>query len=582
MIGVRRVMAATSPSSVTNTTQQTIDQLYDDHCDTCTWNSPTRVNDGQSTTFHSPKSLLGKVIDPLVQYWNGIVKPSGKYHMMDFTDYGNDVFNASQTDLMPYDIQKNIIPDTTLKEFCVTGRQCAINPETGAIILAKVTDTVWCTGDQPGKTQLISGLRALGGMMTRAYFTSNFQLQHEGVKRDSPPECQQGLFPGTNIVPVSLTFVDQNKYTNAVSQFVYTIESQTEEISVTVINGIKNVTHTFTNVEHTPGYNVMGGNNQHMTQTLCNSDGDDCNLASLAPITFLTTEQKQYIIDHTGGVWNTYKPAALAYNTKRDAIVQNQVFDVGVAGNGPIPADSEQFGDAAVYKSQTFGICTIVSAGDPRWLQYGCDKLDWRPASLTVPSIPPSVPDTSTWASTPGGSSANPVKPDFTPTIPIKAGDATKLVPACVLEGIAKIESDGQALCSPNECGAYGPFQITTGQCTSACHASSCPNAAKDLGVTKDALCDINSAAYQAARLLVGKANYWGTPISATASIQSQKAAIVNGADSYYGVGTPITRLGGLSYGEWVYQHCDPTETITHVDHKVGQYPGTPAPGSQI
>ena len=127
---------------------------------------------------------------------------------------------------------------------------------------------------------------------------------------------------------------------------MYTIESQTEEISVTVINGIKNVTHTFTNVEHTPGYNVMGGNNQHMTQTLCNSDGDDCNLASLAPITFLTTEQKQYIIDHTGGVWNTYKPAALAYNTKRDAIVQNQVFDVGVAGNGPIPADSVQFGDA--------------------------------------------------------------------------------------------------------------------------------------------------------------------------------------------------------------------------------------------
>ena len=162
----------------------------------------------------------------------------------------------------------------------------------------------------------------------------------------------------------------------------------------------------------------MGGHMPYNAQNLCQSAG--CDAASLAPVTYLTDAQKQYIIDHTGGVWNTYKPAAFAYNTKRDAIIRQQVFDVGVAGNGPIPADSENYADQLIHQSQTFGNCSIIPAGQQATFYPNGDcNQSWiaTTASLTVPAIPPSTPDTSTWASPPGGASANPVSPNFTPLL---------------------------------------------------------------------------------------------------------------------------------------------------------------------
>lgn len=604
LLNVPKIFAATT----TSTSQPTeSDLLYSDNCDHCLWDSPTRLNDGQSKTFQSDSPLIGKVIDPLTQYWNGLVKPSNNYNMLDFTSYGNDVFNASQKDLMPAAIQAQIIPDTSPKEFCVTGRQCVINPETGQLVLDKVTDTVWCTGDQPGKTQETSGLRALGGMMTMASFGTDFQLPQEGVKKETPPNCGQQLFPGTNIAPTSLSFTEQNKYTNAISQFIFTIESQTvQTINVTeIVNGVKNtVNHTqYTSVEHTPGYNIMGGHMPYNAQNLCQGPG--CTLLSLAPIQYLTDAQKQYIIDHTGGVWNTYRPDAYDpnYNTKRDAIVKNQSFDVGVGGNGPTLADSEQFADQVVYKSDTYGLCTITSAGDALWIKLGCDKLDWRRTSPTpsitpVPPNPPGIRNAQDAVEprTPSPTKKNAQCPNPNYSVgggwssssvasAIQNAADTAGIPACVLQGVTAIEWDdspAQGSCEPNQCAAAGPFQISVG--VDSCGKTTCDNcgagwtgracndetwALKAAGAPvgnaiipyASSACDPNISALAAAYVIIGKAKYFGYDLTTNgskfdANNTAQQQAIITGTDAYYGAPMSITRLGGLSYGRYVYKTC--------------------------
>ncbi len=158
-------------------------------------------------------------------------------------------------------------------------------------------------------------------------------------------------------------------------------------------------------------------------------------------------------------------------------------------------------------------------------------------------------------------------------------------IPACVLKGIAFIEGAttemSKATCIPNQCGAAGPFQISVGQDT--CGKKTCdecgPNwkgracnnetwALQKAGGTAADACNINIAAKAAAAIVDGKANGFGVPFthSSSSTIASQKQSIITAADAYYGVTSPIDRLGGLSYGEYVYKTCDPTYT-THVDH---------------
>lgn len=167
----------------------------------------------------------------------------------------------------------------------------------------------------------------------------------------------------------------------------------------------------------------------------------------------------------------------------------------------------------------------------------------------------------------------------------ITAAAAWAKLPACVLQGVAEIEGAteemAQSACIPNQCGAAGPFQISVGQDT--CGKKTCddcgPNwkgracndeswALKAAGGTAADACNINIAAKAAAAVVMGKANGFGVPFnpSLVNSPSAQRQSIIIASDAYYGVTSPIPRLNGLSYGEYVYSKCDPSYT-THVDH---------------
>lgn len=175
----------------------------------------------------------------------------------------------------------------------------------------------------------------------------------------------------------------------------------------------------------------------------------------------------------------------------------------------------------------------------------------------------------------------------------IKNAATLEHVQECVLQGIAYIEGADQEMeqssCIPNQCGAAGPFQISVG--VDSCGNKTCdqcgPNwkgrkcndetwALEAVGGTAASACDVTIAARAAARIFLGKANGLGQTYSISNSQTLNKNAIILGADAYYGVTSPIERLGGLSYGEFVYSKCDPSYT-KHVDHQF-QTPTTGRP----
>jgi len=54
------------------------------------------------------------------------------------------------------------------------------------------------------------------------------------------------------------------------------------------------------------------------------------------------------------------------------------------------------------------------------------------------------------------------------------------------------------------------------------------------------------------------KAGYQGYTLG-PGDPRTQKEAIMAAGYGYYGSNAPIDRLGGCSYGEFVYKHCDPS-----------------------
>lgn len=163
-------------------------------------------------------------------------------------------------------------------------------------------------------------------------------------------------------------------------------------------------------------------------------------------------------------------------------------------------------------------------------------------------------------------------------------------IPACVLEGVKFIESGpewiGGNTCLINQCSAAGPFQITVGQDASGdTHCRGCGPSWADGSRTcpdgwpgnwpaegnyADSPCNIGPAAKQATKMLIAKSAYWteqvlgqSRPLNGTDSIESQRDAIMLAGDSYWGKTATIERLGGCTYGEFVYKHCDPSYQCT-------------------
>lgn len=157
-------------------------------------------------------------------------------------------------------------------------------------------------------------------------------------------------------------------------------------------------------------------------------------------------------------------------------------------------------------------------------------------------------------------------------------GRATdKKIPACVLEAVKYIETgtqtDFSGSCPVNACSAAGPYQVTTGAAPASgggwdTHCTDCGSGWKDGSKTcpdgwhgdwpKNAshpspCSDTAAAARRAVEMLQEKAIIRCEVLNENPT----REAIITAAGSYYGSNVPIPRLGGCSYGEFVYKHCD-------------------------
>lgn len=562
-----------------------VDPLFDTKCDpkSICHIPPEKVgrrNDvGQSKTKEWGQQNPTGSLWSFVQNWIGEVKPQAIYHYGSplLTSFGFQVFDSFSKDLLPASQQNMLLYDVQPKPYCMTARLCVYDPVTHALVGNYLTHETWCTTDPPARKELIMGTRLACGAMSKCNTSMYLQLPYTAVKKIAALGCSAKLQDGRSMDLENLPYIKQNYYgDDTITHFAITVQADMVSIIQRFIEKLQKTVDIFVSTEHTPAVEVGSAENGMS--------------ASLAGVSFTVTKQDlkpfaypgdagKAALAKGGGVWDTYRGSAMdvAFQSKTDARFETQDWFYGMAGEGTMTSPTLQSMNARQENAQLAGNCNIFSAGDPTWKTLGCDKMNWTGGQPVpgAPSEPPSEPNIRSSAITDSnnassGTTVTPISPHFT-VKPI----SSSLVPSCVLEGIATVEGayEGGAPCQKNECGAYGPFQITTGSCKPSCGASSCPNEQKAYGATLQQLCDFSSAANIAASILVGKANYWGTPLSATAPIQSQKAAIINAADSYYGVGWPIQRLGGLSYGEFVYAHCSPGETVTHVDHQAGHYP---------
>ena len=561
---------------VCTSAKQTIDPLFDNGCDPNTICHVVGeavsgiLHGGQSEHRTYGRDPTGLTINYL-QNWIGQAKPSGSYlyGTDQLVKWGQQMFNAA-SDILPAELQNMTVHDVQPKRFCTTSRICIYNPWSHELQYQWISDEQWCTEDPPERRHLIEGTRWFSGFISVHTASPFMALNDTKVKRDQPPPCGAKLGDGRVMDETSLPFTNRNYYGNAITQ--WTVDLVAALVTGPVTKTVERKDGTTKEVQEwyadVPSNAVIkkGSENSFSASTACISF--TCTQGDLKPFAYPVTSQAKEDLTH-GGIWDTYRPALAdaAFKSATNAIGKDQNWYTDIPGFGAQSSDTLQSMNARQENAQLFGNCAIMPAGiQANYFGNQCNQ-SWAATpsevSAASESVPPSVPNTSTWASTSGGSSAKPIQSKFSAPSPI----ASNLVPSCVLEGVAKIEGayDGGAPCKNNECGAYGPFQITTGQCTSQCGASSCPNAAKALGVTKDQLCDFGTAAAAAARLLVGKSKYFGYTLS-TADPKTQRDAIIIAGDSYYGITKPIARLGGLSYGEWVYAHCDPNYT-THVDH---------------
>jgi hypothetical protein len=166
---------------------------------------------------------------------------------------------------------------------------------------------------------------------------------------------------------------------------------------------------------------------------------------------------------------------------------------------------------------------------------------------------------------------------------------ATKAgIPGCVLDAVYNIESSRGATssCTPNACGAVGPFAITVGytgkstggQCSkdtdcSKCPAGYCPNALKEnlSGYTAADMCDTGKAAEAAASLLKGKAGAFNQNLSGSnaniAGSQGLQDAIIYAGNAYFGSNYTFTTGDniepGCSYGESILKKYCGVSTYT-------------------
>lgn len=276
----------------------------------------------------------------------------------------------------------------------------------------------------------------------------------------------------------------------------------------------------------------------------------------------LSDEQKNYY-QRTPGFVETKRPGSIAYRQGEINGLRTNPF----VGTVPPTNETKSFQTKAIEDTYGYWCSTVWPAAmqppECRKTVYVVrDEIGIPPEGIVSDVDNPPGPSCKDGIDEPGFER----KPgDLEASI--TAATAGK-IPRCVLAGVAEIEGAAAEIasgkCSPNQCSATGPFQITIGftysgsgaSCNkdttcAACGKTSCPNALPMLpaGVNP---CDTASAANAAVSLLIGKASYFGRTLDMSGNMD----AIITAGDSYYGAPVPISRFGGCSYGEWIYKNA--------------------------
>jgi hypothetical protein len=545
-------------------------------------NSVLKPSQTDTTTSTDPLVGLEKVANMI---WAGVVKPAdNNYALGDkyWVPYGNAVENASFQDLTSATLQDITVHNTSPMRYCTTSRLCVADPTTGKLAGDFITELTWCTAeDIPGAVAQTDGTQRLASYTTNYMNPSQVFVKSDvRVKKIVPPSCGERS-DGDVVDQSTVSTIKEHLYTqDDKTSIPYTItaDMQTEQ---TVRDKFGELITRFIAKFPVPATLVAGGKNPYAAQTLCNSAGCP-NPDDTAPSIELTADQKQAL--RKGGGWvNMYRSDAFDPNYKVQLNIKQLAQEFEALFSKVNTADTVVYAQRRIQEGQTFAYCSLLPENMQKKPQYypggECDKSWVADVSSTIASSPPS-PENSRISE---AGSSSPIKPNdplpaSAPTI--FSGATASMVPACVLQAVATIEGafDGTTSCTPDACGAVGPFQLSIGKCTKDCHASSCPNVLPK-NMTKNDVCGDNwdKAADLAASVLIGKSKYFGYNLT-NADPKTQKDAIIIAGDSYNGTTKTIPRLTSstgqpLTYGEWVYAHCDPSYT-THVEHSF------PAPGA--
>ncbi len=269
--------------------------------------------------------------------------------------------------------------------------------------------------------------------------------------------------------------------------------------------------------------------------------------------------------DQRGGILATYQDIKQKKPPLTHSNITHQYILSGDDGSGvALPEEHPMWTEGVIMADE----CIQAQISDIKLQESGVSPKCRTEPDLVDPPI-------SDWSL--AGTDTNPISSTFTPNnTPIQeaivAAAQQEGIPQCVLEGVGQIEgaygwslSDTAriAACTPNICSAAGPFQITTGtdgSGSSSC--SSCPsnwvkkNGCPDswTGNVKDA-CNFTIAANRAAQILKEKAAAYGYTLT-NANPSSQRDAILAAGKGYYGSDAPVGRLGNVSYGQYLYNHC--------------------------
>lgn len=296
------------------------------------------------------------------------------------------------------------------------------------------------------------------------------------------------------------------------------------------------------------------------------------------------SQERQNAIKANAGIVESFRPCSLSFEDDIHGEVNNE-YEWEASGE-TFAVKSRQHGMKLVHDAKNFFESTLLPAS----VQSEAHKktLETQPCGGTNFTPGPIVSNqmVERGMCTPEGMGSIGQQVGNAPAAApgSVSGAATAAgIPDCVLNGVYQIESSGgtNVSCSPNVCGAVGPFAITVGftgstqngQCSqstdcSQCPAGYCPNAIAGTGLTAADMCDTGKAAAFAARLLKGKAGYFGKNLSGTnaqiAGSTTLQDAIIAGGNSYFGSNHTFEQgqniEPGCSYGESILRkYCGVT-----------------------